>query len=131
MFKPLPSSMRLSLRVLAHLLRYPDAELRAHLGELSDALQLEAAVSGHRLDELQALIRRLPRLAAGSRVLVTHPGQGALAAAVPVVASGGRVVLEHRRGRSVGAVPGLRRFRLLEAGDSALSFYTVESEELA
>ena len=57
--------------------------------------------------------------------------EGALAAAVPVVASGGRVVLEHRRGRSVGAVPGLRRFRLLEAGDSALSFYTVESEELA
>ena len=34
-------------------------------------------------------------------------------------------------GLFVGAVPGLRRFRLLEAGDSALSFYTVESEELA
>ena len=54
-----PPVMRLTLRVLAHLLRYPDAELRAHLGELADALQLEAAVPDHRLDELQALIRRL------------------------------------------------------------------------
>ena len=30
-----------TLRVLAHLLRYPDAELRAHLGELSEALHAE------------------------------------------------------------------------------------------
>ena len=59
MFKTQVPTMRLTLRVLAHLLRYPDAELRAHLGELADALQLEAAVPGHRLDELQALIRRL------------------------------------------------------------------------
>ena len=41
MFKPLPSSMRLSLRVLAHLLRYPDADLHAHLGELGEVLQAE------------------------------------------------------------------------------------------
>jgi len=59
MFKTQAPTMRLTLRVLAHLLRYPDAELRAHLGELADALQLEAAVPGHRQDELQALIRRL------------------------------------------------------------------------
>lgn len=59
MFNPLPSSMRLSLRVLAHLLRYPDAELRAHLGELGAALQAEAAVPAHRVAELQALISHL------------------------------------------------------------------------
>ena len=59
MFKTQAPSMRLSLRVLAHLLRYPDADLRAHLQELADALQLEAAVPGKRLDELLALIRRL------------------------------------------------------------------------
>ena len=43
--KPLPQA-RLTLRVLAHLLRYPDAELRAHLGELRAAQRddfLEAA----------------------------------------------------------------------------------------
>ena len=59
MFKTQAPTMRLSLRVLAHLLRYPDAELRAHLDELADALQLEAALPGKRLDELLALIRRL------------------------------------------------------------------------
>jgi nitrate reductase delta subunit len=59
MFKTQAPTMRLTLRVLAHLLRYPDAELRAHLGELADALQLEAAVPGHRLAELLSLIRRL------------------------------------------------------------------------
>ncbi|TXI67616.1 MAG: nitrate reductase molybdenum cofactor assembly chaperone [Limnohabitans sp.] len=62
MFKTQAPTMRLTLRVLAHLLRYPDAELHAHLGELADALRLEAAVSGYRLDELQALIRRLQTL---------------------------------------------------------------------
>ena len=62
MFKTQAPTMRLTLRVLAHLLRYPDAELRAHLDELADALRLEAAVSDHRLDELQALIRRLQTL---------------------------------------------------------------------
>jgi nitrate reductase delta subunit len=59
MFKTQAPTMRLTLRVLAHLLRYPDAELRAHLDELADALQLEAAVSGQRLTELLSLIRRL------------------------------------------------------------------------
>lgn len=61
--------------------------------------------------------------------------QGALAAAADTVAPGGRLVLEHRRGRVVDETVGrLRRFRLLEAGDSALSFYSVyteSSEELA
>lgn len=59
MFGHTPPVMRLSLRVLAHLLRYPDAQLRAHLDELSQALQDEAALSSGRIAELQALISRL------------------------------------------------------------------------
>lgn len=51
--------MRLSLRVLAHLLRYPDAELRAHLDEMAQALAAEDALPAKRLAELQALIRHL------------------------------------------------------------------------
>ena len=37
MFMSAPKPMKMTLRVLAHLLRYPDRELRAHLGELSEA----------------------------------------------------------------------------------------------
>jgi 16S rRNA (guanine966-N2)-methyltransferase len=40
------------------------------------------------------------------------------------LAPDGRVVLEHRRARvSPEAISGVTRFRVLEAGDSALSFY--------
>ena len=49
----------LTLRVLAHLLRYPDAELRAHLPELRAALHDERSLSASRLAELDALIARL------------------------------------------------------------------------
>lgn len=48
-----------TLRVLAHLLSYPDAELRAHLPELQAALHEERALGSARLDELDALITRL------------------------------------------------------------------------
>jgi nitrate reductase molybdenum cofactor assembly chaperone NarJ/NarW len=48
-----------TLRVLAHLLRYPDADLRAHLGELSEALHAEGALSASRRAELDALLLRL------------------------------------------------------------------------
>jgi nitrate reductase delta subunit len=51
--------MSLTLRVLAHLLRYPDAELRAHLLELRDALRDERALTASRLLELDRLIDRL------------------------------------------------------------------------
>jgi nitrate reductase delta subunit len=51
-----------TLRVLAHLLRYPDAELRAHLGELSEALHAERALGASRLAELDALLLRLGSL---------------------------------------------------------------------
>jgi nitrate reductase delta subunit len=56
--------MQLSLRVLAHLLRYPDAPFRAHLQEMSEALRSEAALSPARLGELQALLQRLGSLPA-------------------------------------------------------------------
>lgn len=50
--------------------------------------------------------------------------EAALATAAPLVAPGGRLVLEHdSRRTSPQRVDGLERVRLLEAGDSALSFY--------
>ena len=51
----------LTLRVLAHLLSYPDAELRTHLDELGTALRQEQALSEARLAELDALLQRLAR----------------------------------------------------------------------
>ena len=53
---------RLTLRVLAALLGYPDAELRAALPELAAALRREAALPRTRLAELQALIHQLATL---------------------------------------------------------------------
>ena len=49
----------LTLRVLAHLLSYPDATLREHLGEMQAALQQERALNPARLAELGALMQRL------------------------------------------------------------------------
>ena len=48
-----------TLRVLAHLLSYPDAELRTHLPELQAALHEERVLSPSRLAELDALVSRL------------------------------------------------------------------------
>ena len=48
-----------TLRVLAHLLSYPDATLRSHLDEMRDALHDERALNAGRLIELDALIDRL------------------------------------------------------------------------
>ena len=50
-----------SLRVLARLLGYPDAELRANLNEMRAALQAERALAPQRLAELGALIDSLER----------------------------------------------------------------------
>ena len=44
----------LTLRVLSHLLSYPDATLRAHLGELRAALHQERALGSARLAEMDA-----------------------------------------------------------------------------
>lgn len=48
-----------TLRALAWLLRYPDAELRAALPALIDALRTEAVLPASRLDELDQLATRL------------------------------------------------------------------------
>jgi nitrate reductase delta subunit len=48
-----------TLRALAWLLRYPDAESRAALPSLIDALRAEAALPAPRLDELDLLATRL------------------------------------------------------------------------
>ena len=52
-----------SLRVLARLLSYPGAELRAHLADMRGALHVERALSESRLAELDALIGTLQRAA--------------------------------------------------------------------
>jgi nitrate reductase delta subunit len=61
LFTTLNAPVSRTLRVLAHLLGYPDAELRAHLPELRTALRDEAALSPARLAELDAFITRLAR----------------------------------------------------------------------
>ena len=60
MFKSLSPSPY-SLRVLAALLRYPDAAFRAAVPELQQALRDEAALPSARLEELCALLERLQR----------------------------------------------------------------------
>ena len=50
-----------TLRVLAALLRYPDAALRAAVPELQEALDREAALPLPRVLELHALLQRLQR----------------------------------------------------------------------
>lgn len=49
----------LSLRVLARLLSYPDAELRSHLSAMRDALHSERAITAGRLAELDVLMNTL------------------------------------------------------------------------
>ena len=53
------STASISLRVLARLLAYPDAELRNQLSDMEAALQAEQALAPQRLNELVALIRTL------------------------------------------------------------------------
>lgn len=57
-----PPRCAYTLRALAWLLRYPDAALRAHLGELRSALHAERALNAGRLAEVDALIERLQGL---------------------------------------------------------------------
>ncbi len=54
-------TMTKTLRVLAHLLSYPSAELRAHLPELQAALHVEGALGTARLTELDAFVTRLAK----------------------------------------------------------------------
>jgi len=55
--KPVAAST--TLKVMAHLLSYPDAALRSHLPELRSALQAEQALASARLAELQTLMAKL------------------------------------------------------------------------
>jgi nitrate reductase delta subunit len=59
-FNPVRPMTR-SLRVLAALLSYPDAQVRRHLPEMSGLLRAEGALSNARLDELDALMEALRR----------------------------------------------------------------------
>ncbi len=52
-------SMEKSLRVLAALLSYPDAQMRSHLGEMRALLRDERAITASRLAELDALMGNL------------------------------------------------------------------------
>ena len=62
LFNHIPHASK-SLRVLALLLGYPDAELRSHLPDLRAALHAERALSVSRLTELDALMATLGRKA--------------------------------------------------------------------
>jgi len=53
------TSASLSLRVLARLLSYPDAELRSHLSAMRDALHAERAITSGRLAEVDVLMGTL------------------------------------------------------------------------
>ena len=59
LFGSTPVKATYTLRVLAHLLRYPDAEFRSHIPEMEQALQTEAAVGKLRMAELCALLKHL------------------------------------------------------------------------
>lgn len=56
-----PTPASLSLRVLARLLSYPDAQLRGDLDDMRQALLSEKAIAAPRLEELNALISALER----------------------------------------------------------------------
>jgi len=59
LFNNTPPAASKSLRVLARLLAYPDAELRSHLAAMGEALHEEHALAPQRLAELDALIEAL------------------------------------------------------------------------
>ncbi len=73
-------TMPLTLRVLARLLSYPDAELRGHLAEMRTALRDERALTFGRLAELDLLFDRLitsdPLPAEASYVELFDRGRG-------------------------------------------------------
>jgi nitrate reductase delta subunit len=62
LFKTPPPDAPRTLRVLARLLGYPDAELRANLAAMSRVLHEEAVLPQARLAELDALLAQIGRL---------------------------------------------------------------------
>ncbi|MDE1947733.1 MAG: hypothetical protein KGI35_03875, partial [Burkholderiales bacterium] len=67
-----PSSVAHTLRALAWLLAYPDAERRAALPALRDALHAERALSRERLAEIERLIQRLSNRPGGGAPLAVE-----------------------------------------------------------
>lgn len=61
LFNNSPQPMARTLRVLARLLSYPDAELRANLSVMMSTLQAEGALSTARLAELTGLMGHIAR----------------------------------------------------------------------
>lgn len=61
LFTPAPTLARYTLRVLGHLLRYPDAAFRSHIPEMQAALRDEAALTPARQAEIQALLAHLAK----------------------------------------------------------------------
>lgn len=59
LFNTTPSRMAHTLRAIAWLLRYPDANLRQALPDIAQALADEGALQGHRQAELQAFVEQL------------------------------------------------------------------------
>ncbi len=59
LFSTPPKPMARTLRVMARLLGYPDAELRAHLPALREVLHAEGALGDSRLAELDALLAHI------------------------------------------------------------------------
>ncbi len=59
LFNNTPAVASKSLRVLARLLAYPDAELRSHLSAMREVLHEERALQPQRMAELDALIEAL------------------------------------------------------------------------
>lgn len=57
-----PPSMKLTLRTIAYLLRYPDLQMRRQLPQLQSALQAESALSAERTEAIEHLIERLMTL---------------------------------------------------------------------
>lgn len=62
MFKSTPSSLRYTLRVLARLLAYPDAQMFKDMAPMVDALRMEQALSRSRIDEIEQLCAHLATL---------------------------------------------------------------------
>lgn len=54
-----PDALAITLRVLAHMLDYPDAALREHLPALRDALHAQRTLSHERIDAIDALIDQI------------------------------------------------------------------------
>lgn len=56
---PRQAAFAQTLRALAFLLRYPDAEWRVHLDEVSDALRASAVLGSTRLERIDALLESI------------------------------------------------------------------------